>query len=169
MMYHLWSALAQPGIELTDDPRFARRIRRLAFTSAIVLGLFVVLWALTLDAHPATGIGLALGWALMPTILWTSLRRPQLRYALVLPSSLVSVSLIVISITARPGSSLAAGGWLMITTGVLLGGLLGIWFWFRLLPVPVALHDPFSPTRWLLVGLHIGLTVTGLLLVVLTL
>jgi hypothetical protein len=167
-MLRLRVTAGRPGVELTDDARFARRVRRLTYTSAVVLGLLFVLWTLTLNAHPATGVGLVLGWILMPSILWLSLRRPWLRYALTLPASVVSIALLLICLTALPDNRLASAGWFMITAGVLLGGSLGIWFWFRMLPVPAVLHDPFSPGRWLLVGAHIGLILCGLLLVMLS-
>lgn len=50
----------------------------------------------------------------------------------------------------------------MTTAGVLMGGVLGLWFWFRLVPVPRFLDDPFSPGRWALVTAHIILIVAGL-------
>jgi hypothetical protein len=51
-----------------------------------------------------------------------------------------------------------------VTAGILLGSLLGLWFWYRLLPVPASLDDPFSPGRWTLVTAHIALIVVGLAL-----
>ena len=48
--------------------------------------------------------------------------------------------------------------------GILLGSVLGLWFWYRVLPVPAALDDPFSPGRWTLIGIHIALIVLGLML-----
>ena len=56
-----------------------------------------------------------------------------------------------------------ASGW--ITAGVLLGGLLGIWFWFRWVPVPAWLDDPFSRGRWLFICAHVSLIVSGLIVV----
>jgi hypothetical protein len=53
----------------------------------------------------------------------------------------------------------------LVTGGVLLGGLLGGRFWYRLLPVPRALDDPFSPARWTLVALHVTAILLGLALV----
>ncbi len=152
-------------VELTDDPGFARRIVRLALTSCVALGLVWWLAITTLDAHPAIGVSLAAGWLLMPSLLLLSLRRPRLRYALVLPSSLVGLPLLVISAGSLATEPAARVGWLLLSGGILLGGALGIWFWFRWLPVPAYLHDPFSRGRWLLVGLHIGLVVGGLAVV----
>ncbi len=154
-----------PPVELTDDPAFARRIVRLARTSCVALGLVWWLAVSTLDAHPAVDLSLLAGWVLMPSLLLLSLRRPLLRYALVLPSSLVGLPLLVISARGLGEGSIATVGWQMLTAGILLGGTLGIWFWFRWLPVPRWLHEPFSPHRWLLIGLHVGLIVGGLLLV----
>jgi hypothetical protein len=51
-----------------------------------------------------------------------------------------------------------------MTAGVLFGGVLGIWFWMRLLPVPPALDDPFSRGRWAMIAIHIALIVAGLAL-----
>jgi hypothetical protein len=156
-----------PAVELTDDPAFARRVVRLARTSVVALGYIVLLWAITLDTAAIIGFGLALGWVLMPTILWLSLRLPKLRCALIIPSSLVSVALLAICLTALPADPVARAGWVSITIGILFGGLLGMWFWFRWAPVPAQLNDPFSPGRWMLVGAHIAMIVVGLLLVTL--
>jgi hypothetical protein len=105
------------------------------------------------------------GWVLMPTLLVVSLRKPLVRYALVAPSTLVGLGLVAICATALPGDGVAAAGWVIATAGILFGSVLGIWFWFRLLPVPPALDDPFSPWRWGLVATHVTLVVAGLALV----
>jgi hypothetical protein len=157
--------MASEPVELTDDPAFARRIIRLGFTSSIALGLVWLLATVTLDAHPSVGASLALGWLMMPSILFLSLRRPRLRYALAIPSTLVGVPLLIICASNLPEGQLARTGWLLLTAGILNGGVLGVWFWFRWLPVPRWLHEPFSPSRWTLVGLHVALVVSGLVLV----
>jgi len=160
--------LARSAVEMTADRAFARRVTRLAFTSAVALG---VVWALALragQARPTIGWLLAGGWLLMPTVLFASLGRPLLRYALVVPATLVSVALVALSVAvipAIPVGGMAAVGWVLVTCGVLVGGTLGLWFWFRLMPVPAALNDPFSRWRWALVGIHVMLVVSGLLLV----
>ncbi len=64
-----------------------------------------------------------------------------------------------------PDDGVLQTGWLLVTTGVFLGGLLGIWFWFRLIPVPAALDDPFSTGRWALIGIHVTSIVVGLALI----
>ena len=64
-----------------------------------------------------------------------------------------------------PEGQVARAGWVLITTGVFLGGILGAWFWFRWLPVPAALADPFSRGRWALIAIHVCLIVFGLALV----
>ena len=156
---------SQIAIEITADQQFARRVIRLAWTSLVALGTIWWLAVITLKAHWFIDAGLLAGWALMPSILWASLRWPRARYALVLPSSLVGLGLLAICLTALPHEAGPRTGWLLVTTGVLLGGLLGLWFWFRWLPVPAWLHDPFSPGRWALVCLHISLILVGLALI----
>lgn len=157
--------MASEPVELTDDPAFARRIIRLALVSSIALGLVWLLATVTLDAHPSVGASLGLGWLMMPSILFLSLRRPRLRYALAIPSALVGVPLLFICASNLPEGQVARTGWLLLTAGVLSGVVLGVWFWFRWLPVPGWLHAPFSWSRWALVGLHVALVVSGLVLV----
>ena len=156
------------AIEMTGNPRFAVRVIRLAATSVVALGLLWVFQFATLDTHASAGICLAAGWALMPSLLVVSLRWPIVRYGLALPSTLVGFGLIVICLTGLPHDWGAARiGWLMTTAGVLMGGVLGLWFWFRLAPVPSFLDDPFGPSRWILVAIHIVLIVVGLGLIAL--
>jgi hypothetical protein len=100
----------------------------------------------------------------MPATLFASLARPRLRYALVAPASLVGFSLLAISIAWLPAGLPPALGWMLMTAGVTLGGMLGSWFWFRLLPVPPALDDPYSPGRWALIGIHVAMIVLGIAL-----
>ena len=149
-------------VELSADRRFAGRVRRLAATAVVALGLIWALAVTTLEAPPIVGVALAAGWASMPTILIASLARPRLRYALVIPSTLVGTALLAISVAWLPLNAIAATGWLLMTAGILLGGLLGLWFWFRLVPVPESLDDPFSPARLALIGVHIALIVIGM-------
>lgn len=154
--------LAPAGsLELSNDRRMAGRVRRLARTAAVALGIIWWLAVSTLEAPPIIGASLLLGWASMPAILVMSLRRPRLRYALVLPSSLVGVPLLGITALFLPASAVAAAGWLLITAGILLGSALGLWFWYRVLPVPRALDDPFSAGRIALIGVHVALIVAG--------
>ena len=152
-------------VELTGDRRIQGRVRRLAAISLIALGLLAGLGAATLDAPRAVLACLTLGWALMPTVLAWSLRDPRARYLLVVPSTLVTVGLLAICIGWLPGPAIAAAGWLLMTIGVGLGGLLGLWLWFRLLPVPAALDDPLAPGRWALISVHVALVVIGWVLV----
>ena len=153
-------------VELSADARFAGRIKRLALTAMVALGLIWWLAVTTLATPPLARIALAAGWVLMPTVLLASLSRPRLRYALVLPATLVGVALLGVSIWWLPPEPMAAAGWLLITMGIALGGALGLWFWFRLLPVPEPLNDPFSGGRLALIGLHVALIVSGLVLAV---
>ena len=155
-------------VELTGEPRFSRRVIRLGATSAIALGLIWGLEVATLQAHFSVGICLAAGWILMPVLLAVSLRWPVVRYGLTLPSTLVSAGLIAICLTAlSPGWDWARIGWLMTTGGVLIGDVLGLWFWLRLAPVPGPLNDPFGAGRWTLVATHVFMIVAGMALVAL--
>ncbi len=156
-------------IELSADRRFAGRVRRLAATAVVALGLIWALAVITLDAPAMVGLALAGGWLLMPTILFASLTWPVARYALVVPASLVGLALLAISWGWLPDDPAAAAGWLLMTAGILLGGWMGLWLWYRLVPVPRQLDDPFSPARLSLIGLHVALIVVGLLLAALPL
>jgi hypothetical protein len=151
-------------VELSADERFAGRVRRLASTATVALGIVWALAVLTLDAPPAVDLGLLFGWLLMPAILFASLADARWRYALVVPSSLVGVALLAVCVLWLPGSPIASAGWLLVTAGILFGALLGLWFWYRLLPVPAALDDAFSPGRWTLIAVHIALIVVGVAL-----
>jgi len=150
------------GVELTSNRLFEHRIRRLIVISSVALG---VIWGLAFvdDADVWVLIALAIGWVTMPTILALSLHRPMLRYALLVPATAVSIGLIGMTLTAPDSTDV---GWLLITLGVLVGGTLGAWFWFRWLPVPRALDDPYGAPRVALVGLHTGLVLIGAAMVV---
>jgi hypothetical protein len=108
---------------------------------------------------------LVAAWITMPTVLVVSLERPHLRYLLVVPSSMASIGLLLTATTFED-PALAAIGWWLIAAGVWLGGALGAWFWYRWVPVPAALNDPFSTARWSLVAVHIALIVLGAAFVV---
>lgn len=151
-------------VELTDDRRVSNRVLRLAAVSLVALGLVTGLAAATLDAPPAVVASLAAGWVLMPTVLAWSLREQRARYLLVVPSSLVTLGLLAICLGWMPASAVAAAGWLLMTIGVGLGGVLGLWLWFRLMPVPAALDDPLAPGRWALIAVHVALVVVGWIL-----
>lgn len=158
-------AVSRPRpVELSTDPGFARRIKRLGWTSLVALGVITALAALTLDVPLPLTSALAAGWLLMPAILFASLDHPLLRYGLALPASLVGVPLLAILVAWLPGAPLPAIGWALMTSGVAMGGLLGIWFWYRLLPVPRSLDDPYAAGRLALIGIHIGLIVVGMAL-----
>jgi hypothetical protein len=160
-------ALRRPiPVELTADPRITRRTKRLAAVSMVALGLVWGLAVTTLDAPVAVDAALAAGWITMPAVLLASLWRPAIRYWLVVPSALVSLGLVAIIIGWRPADPVAAAGWLLVTVGVLLGGLMGLWFWFRVLPVPSMLDDPGAAGRWALIAVHVALIVVGLALVI---
>lgn len=150
-------ARTRAGIELTGDRLFRHRVRRLVVISSVALG---VIWGLAfVEEAPGWVLAiLAVGWVSMPTILGASLDRPFLRYALVVPAGAVSVGLIGMVMAAPQDTET---GWLLITLGILLGGFLGVWFWFRWLPVPRILDDPFGWPRVTLVGLHLALVLAG--------
>lgn len=154
----------RPPVELSADPAFARRVRRLGLVSLVALGAVWGLSVATLAAPPLVDGALLAGWALMPAILFASLSRPMLRYGLALPATLVTLGLLAIVLGWLPASAPAAVGWMLILAGVALGGGMGLWLWYRLLPVPAALTDPFSPARWLLIGVHVAVIVTGIAL-----
>lgn len=149
-------------VELSANARMAGRIKRLGFVSLVALGLIWTLAVASLETPRLVKWALAAGWVLMPTILFASLSRPLLRYGLVLPGSLVGLGLLAICAWWLPADPLAAAGWLLITVGVSMGSALGLWFWFRLLPVPASLDDPYSTGRLGLIRVHIALIVAGL-------
>jgi hypothetical protein len=154
-----------PAVELTHDRSFEARIRRLSIVSLIALGTITWL-AIRDDASLAVVLLLTAGWILMPTLLRASLRRPLLRYGLSIPATLSAGGLTLFCL-ARPdlgGASVA--GWWTITASLWFGALLGMWLWFRWLPVPTWLGDPFGPGRLALVTIHIGGVLIGIALVI---
>ena len=163
------AAAPRVPVEISPDPRFARRVRRLTLVSAVALGLISGLAIGTLEAPPLVRTAFAAGWLLMPLILAASLRRPWLRYGLTVPASLVTMALLAVCVWWLPDPPLAAAGWALMTAGVALGGSLGLWLWYRLLPVPDALDDPFARARWALIGVHVTLVVAGIALAALAL
>ena len=159
-------ALGRPvPVELTDDPRIIGRVKRLALVSAVMLG---IIWALAVDTLVSpyiVGGLLFAGWILMPVTLVASLYNVAARYWLALPSTLVTLGLLLVVLTKLPDEPVAAAGWLLMLVGVALGGGMGLWLWFRVLPVPHALDDPVANGRWILIGGHVALVVAGALLV----
>lgn len=151
--------------EKSTDPRFCGRLRRLILVSAVVLGLITLLAGVTTDAPPVAVGMLAAGWVLMPTLLYAGLDRPRLRYLLAVPATLVAAGLISV-LAHLEGGPVAQMGWWLITAGALYGGGLGIWFWYRWMPVPEALDDPFSPGRIVLISIHVALIVVGVAMVI---
>lgn len=156
------------SIEMSSDPRFATRVVRLAVTSVIALAAIFAQWAWTGSGNPTILIALGGGWILMPTLLMLSLRWPEFRYGVVVPAAAVSLALVAICLWNTPPSPIARSGWLLVSSGVLLGGFLGAWFWFRWLPVPRQLDDPYSPGRWAMIAVHAGLIIAGLGLLLLS-
>lgn len=162
------SVLARTGIEMSGDPAFLPRVRRLATVSAVALGIIWFLAIRTTEPHGAAiDAALLAGWVLMPAVLWSSIHRPGVRPLVLLPSALVTLGLIALCLTALPVDDVVRGGWLLITGGILFGGFLGGWFWFRWFPVPASLDAPFSSPRWALIGTHVAMIVAGMVLVAL--
>ena len=58
-------------------------------------------------------------------------------------------------------AALLALTWSLVLAGILLGGTLGIVFWYRWVSVPRRFNDPFGPARMALVAIHIGLVLVG--------
>lgn len=144
------------------ERRLRSRVLRLSIVSVPGLG---VIWLLSTTAGEGQGAlsgMLAAAWVLMGPLLILRLRWPGLRYALAVPSVLAGLAVIGLSVAAIHGPAPALGGWLLVTGGILLGGLLGAWFWFRWLPVPAALEDPYSLGRWVLIAGHVLLILGGI-------
>ena len=159
------AALGRPvPVELTGDRRIVRRVKRLAATSAVALGLIWGLAVATLHVPSGISLALAAGWVLMPATLVASLARPSLRYWLVVPATFVSIGLLALCASWLPAAPIPALGWVSTTIGVLLGGGMGFWLWFRILPVPRVLDDPGSRWRWGLIVVHVGLIVGGVVM-----
>jgi hypothetical protein len=152
--------------EMSTDHRFRARLSRLVGVSAVALGL--ILWA----AASTTNVGgwflgcLAAGWVMMPILLWIGRDRPAARWGLMVPATLVVVGLAGVLSGLAVGSA-AFWGWALVTAGILVGAGLGGWFWYRFVPVPDGLADPFAASRWWLIALHAGLVVVGLVVAVL--
>lgn len=158
--------LARTGVEMSGDPLFLPRIRRLASVSSVALGIVWLLAMTTTEPHSAAIDGALLaGWIVMPTVLWSSIRRPQIRPLVFVPSALVTLGLVALCLTALPGDVSVRAGWVLVTGGIVFGGVLGGWFWFRWFPVPEMLDAPFSSARWALIGVHVAMIVVGLALV----
>ena len=149
---------------MSDDQKFAGRVRRLGAVSLVALGLVFLIWTVARPGGAIIGIALAAGWILMPASLFFSLRRPAARVGVAVPAVLVGAALIAICAWYLPSAPAARAGWLLVTVGVVLGGLMGAWFWFRLLPVPASLENPFSRGRWTFISIHVALIVCGLML-----
>ncbi|MCC6312707.1 MAG: hypothetical protein IT337_01740 [Thermomicrobiales bacterium] len=151
-------------IELSANARFTGRVRRLAGVAAVALG--VVWWLAATDAAAPrwAATALLMGWWSMTPLLMMSLLRPSLRLLLVVPSTLVTLGLLGMLPGAFAAGELAAVGWASLFAGIVLGDLLGLWFWLRLAPVPAALEHPFSRGRWALIVVHVACILVGIAL-----
>jgi hypothetical protein len=83
----------------------------------------------------------------------------------IVPATLITAPVLGIVLWWLPGQLLGNLGWISIAAGLLMGGVLGGWFWFRWAPVPVALDSPFAPMRWRLIAIHVALIAIGLILI----
>jgi hypothetical protein len=158
------SAMSRGGvqrIELSPDAAFARRVVRLATVSAIMLG---VIWWLSRErgASPMASAWLLAGWIAMPLLLAVSLWQPVLRLLLIVPSTLVTAGVLLAAMTAEPRSH---AGWLALLAGLLLGDVLGVWLWLGVAPSRGEWADPFSPSRWAAIGVHVALVLVGVAIV----
>ena len=77
---------------------------------------------------------------------------------LIVPATLVTLGLLGMLLETSGAELL---GWAMLTAGILLGGTLGMWFWYRWIPVPRAFDDPYGAARMTLMAVHIGLVLFG--------
>jgi len=148
---------SRPGLEMTTDRIFGHRVRRLVVITAVGLG--VLAGFAYLDGAPLWALGmLGFGSLSVPFTLACSLRRPRARRALLVPAVAVPIGLAGV---AGAASEATAAGWIVALAGLAAGAFLGLWFWFRWLPVPWILDDPFGWPRVALVGVHIGLILAG--------
>jgi len=157
------SAPAHPArsIELSAASSFSRRVRRLGLVSLVGPGLIWWLAATRLAVPPELLTVLFVGWWLMPAVLFASIPFPALRPLLIAPATLITAPVLAIAVWWPPDRPVAALGWGLIVVGLLLGGVIGGWFWFRWAAVPAALDDPFSPARWGLIVVHVGCIILG--------
>lgn len=154
------------GLLLRPTPPVPRgRLIRLAVTATVALAVIWWLAVATLEAHPLILGGLASTWLLMPVALLLATRDWRMRPWLVVPSAIETLSLVAIDLTVLPDEVLAAAGWLVLTAGIILGGLLGAWLWMGWAPVPHSLRAPYARLRWALIASHVGLVIGGLVLV----
>lgn len=133
------------------------RVQRLAAVSVVALGL---IWWFSRDVDDAGFAPAALlaGWVLMPAVLLLSLRAPRVKYGLAVPATLVSLACLWLALQARPSA-----GWMLVSAGILMGGAMGAWFWFRWAPIPAAFDDHRSAPRIALVATHVALVTAGIL------
>jgi hypothetical protein len=158
-------ASPSPPIELSADPRFARRVRRLGIVSLAGPGLLWWLAATRLALPPPLLTAMLAGWLLMPSVLFASIPLPALRPLLIVPASLITAPVLGIVVWWSPERLIPSLGWALIAVGLLIGAVAGGWFWFRWgPPPPAAFDDPFSPARWGLIALHVGCLAVGFVL-----
>jgi hypothetical protein len=101
----------------------------------------------------------------MPTVLGLSLTRSSIRRLVAAPALMVTAALIGICLWELPRSGLARAGWFALTAGILMGGGMGVWLWYRWIPVPRAFDDPYARARSTLIAVHVALVVGGTALI----
>lgn len=141
------------------DPAYARlrgRVVRLAAVSVVALGVIFAL-GVEADEGALATVALATGWVLMPCVLLLSLRVPGLKFGLAIPASLVSLATGWLALRTFP-----APGWPLLSAGILMGAVMGAWFWFRWAPIPAPLLDHNGPARITLLAVHVALVVLGI-------
>jgi hypothetical protein len=132
--------------------------------SLVAPGLIWWLAATRLAVPPPALICLVGGWWLMPSVLLASIPIPALRPLVIVPATLITAPVLAIVAFWLPGRPVADLGWALIAAGLLLGAVLGGWFWFRWAPVPAPLDPPFAPMRWMLITVHVVMICAGLAL-----
>ena len=113
-------------------------------------------------APPEASALLLAGWVTMPGLLLASLRWPALRLWLVPPSTLVTLGVLL---SVPTGTATEQVGWLLLLAGILLGDVLGLWLWLRLVPASGPWVDPFSRHRWAAIAVHVTAVLLGIAIV----
>jgi hypothetical protein len=112
-------------IELSNEPRFSRRVRRLGVVSLVAPGLIWWVAATRLATPQPLLVAQLAGWWLMPAVPFASLPFPSIRPPLIIPATLITAPVLAIVAGRLPGQPIAGLGWLLVAAGLLLGDLMG--------------------------------------------